>query len=110
MSTRTISAPQIVMEGDNPRARLSDPITSHEAADGTADQVKESQSAVYSLLASNGAQADFELIKHLEGQWSPSRVRTARHELVGLGVVEDSGHFKKTPSNFRAKVWQVATP
>ncbi len=103
-----MTAPQIVMEGDNARARFTDPITSHEAADGTADQVKESQSAVYSLLESLGSMADFELIAHLEGHWSPSRVRTARHELVELGVVADSGRFKKTPSNFRAKVWQVS--
>ena len=108
MSSRTVPPRQIVMEGDNARARLTDPVTSHEAADGTADRVKESQSAVYSLLATLGDLADFELITHLEGQWSPSRVRTARHELVELGVVADSGQFRKTPSNFRAKVWQVA--
>lgn len=108
------------MEGDNARTRLTDPITSHKAADSNASRVKESQSYVYALFVFHGAMADHELIQRAEheqylygdkvdGTWSASRLRTARHELVELGVVADAGMFRNTPFGRRAKVWQVTS-
>ena len=102
-----MTVPQIVMDGDSPRARLTDPVTSHEAADSTAGSVKESQSWVFTLLDHFGPLADHELVEHSINTWSPSRIRTARHELVELGAVTDAGFYRFTPAGRRAKVWQV---
>lgn len=109
-------APQIVTAGDSARTRFTDPVTSHEAADSNTDLVKMSRTFVANLLDLSGPLADHELVEKAEAayrawpdapHWTPQRLRTARHELTELGVVEDTGIYRLTPSNRRAKVWAV---
>lgn len=97
-----------------PLARATDPITSDEAAQ-TVD-VAGSQARVLDLLSKFGAMADFELVAaaewyHADGpDYSPQRLRTARHELVGLGLVEDAGFYRLRPRSarpLRHKVWSL---
>lgn len=107
---------QIIMDNDSPRARLTDPVTSHAAADSTAHLLAESSAEVLFLLQSCGPLADHELVKfHTRDfgfigtapQFSPQRLRTARHELTETGHVMDTGIYRLTPSGRRAKVWGV---
>jgi hypothetical protein len=97
--------PQIVMADDSPRARRSDPITSHTAADRA--NLTGSQSAVHGALSRHGGLAPFELEQILP-LWSPSRIRTALTELAKQGLVERTDSTRVTPYGRDAHVWQVA--
>lgn len=98
-------------EWDSLKARAADPHTSHEAA--LSVDVKGSQVAVLRRLATEGPLADHETEFWLEFHgiaMSPSRVRTARSELVRLGYVHPvEGMFTKTPTGGKTQVWG-ATP
>ena len=99
MNTRSI-----VMEGDTARVRVTDPETSHESAD--TNDIHGSQVAVMLTLASNGPLADHELVARIPF-YSPSRVRTARHELETQGLVMFMGIYRLTPTKSRARVWSL---
>lgn len=92
-----MSVPQIVMEGDTARARLTDPLESHMAADGTAHQVWRSQQVVEQVLAESYAPLDdleiLPLAKAIE-PFSAARFRSARAELVERGVIVSAGRHK----------------
>lgn len=97
-----------------PLARATDPITSDEAAE-TVD-VAGSQARVLDLLDRFGPLADFELVAAADMfasdgfDYSPQRLRTARHELVEQGLVEDAGFYRVRPRSrrpLRHHVWQV---
>ena len=89
--------PQIVMEGDTARARLTDPLESHMAADGTMHQVWRSQQVVEQVLAESYAPLDdleiLPLAKAIE-PFSAARFRSARAELVERGVIVSAGRHK----------------
>jgi hypothetical protein len=85
-------------------ARRSDPDTSHDAAAST--DTFGSRADVLHILFHGGALADHELVAKLDW-FTPSRVRTARHELTEQGLVEATGYYRLTPSGRRAIVWQV---
>lgn len=94
---------------DSPRARRSDPQTSHEAAD-TNDTAR-SRAAVLAVL--NGSErplADFEIESvhrtFTRTPFTPSRLRTARHELEEDGVVIPVG-TTRTPTGRRATTWAI---
>jgi hypothetical protein len=101
------------MFDDNPRARLSDPETSHEAADG--NDVHGARHAVLAVLRGAGPFADFELERYYAHvtkgttlpQYTPQRLRTARKELVDAGAVVFSGSFRQTPTGGKSRVWAV---
>lgn len=102
---------------DTPRARRSDPITSHEAADSTQDKVAASRAFVLYLLRETGPVADHELVAAAQDlyvrlpevqKFSPSRLRTARHELAEEDKVIETGYYHLTESGRRAVVWEVA--
>lgn len=98
--------PPMIFPDDSARVRASDPVTSHEAADS--NDVAESQLQVLATLAKVGPLADHEIhewLTHVGILFSPSRVRTARHELLEAGLVEDTGMFHLTPARRRTKVW-----
>jgi len=108
MSTATITPPPIhsIFGDDSPRARRTDPLTSHEAAD--TNDVSKSIGWVLQTLARKSL-ADHELVGlaemhglHFTGQ----RLRTARAALVGMGLVEPSGIYRLTENNRRAIVWE----
>lgn len=94
----------ILLEDDSPRVRRTDPETAHEAADS--NDVHGSQVAVTLTLASNGPLADHELVARIPF-YSPSRVRTARHELLIDGLVTDAGYYHLTATGRRATVWSL---
>lgn len=104
--------PPMLWDTDVPRTRLTDPVTSHEAADQTADTVAASQAAVLGVLRDFGPLADFEVAYRLAGRFSESRMRTARNELAANGLVEFTGgyHMKHTGRRTtRCQVWQAVT-
>lgn len=105
------------LNGPGPRARRSDPITSHEAADS--NDVYPSQTYVFDLLWLLGPSTDHELVAAAEKDfkehpeqvaWTPQRLRSARSELAGRGlVVHPEGEYRPSPSGRRAQVWRVAS-
>jgi hypothetical protein len=98
-----------VFPDDTPRARRSDPLTSHEAAD--TNDIAGSRSAVLQVLtASQKPLADHEIEMahrlYVYRPYTSSRLRTARHELVTDGLIESSG-TTRTPSGRRTQTWTL---
>jgi hypothetical protein len=92
---------------DTPRVRRGDPLTSHAAAD-TSRSVTQSRALVLAVLTHRGPLADHELVDCLRHEYmTPQRVRTARHELVERGLVENTGATRKTATGRNAVVWAV---
>lgn len=92
--------------GDNPRVRKSSPDTSHAAADG--NDVRGSRAAVLAAFYDRNFMADHELVDHLAGTpYTPSRIRTARHELACDGVLEFAGYKTPTRTGALARVWTL---
>lgn len=89
-------------------ARRSDPPTSHEAAASlTPEALQDSQKAVLEMLERYGPRTDTDLVA-LVRDYSSSRVRTARAELVTLGRVADSGQRIVLMSGRKSIVWKLA--
>jgi hypothetical protein len=93
-----------------PFARITDPVTSHEAAESV-DNVSETQK--YILKALNHPRTDPDLAEaYLNLKGSPraslSGIRSRRAELVAKGLVKDTGDRVKLESGRRAIVWAVA--
>jgi hypothetical protein len=105
-----------IWPGDSPRARTTDRLTSHEAADATAPHIAASQAAVRHVLSSAplaGAipLTDVEIARYaaeLGYRFSDSRLRTARRELEDMGIVESAGTVKPSGSRTRFTVWKLA--
>lgn len=105
-----------ILPDDSPRVRASDPVTSHRAADATRKSRSGSRDAVLKALHQDGPLADHELVLavqtdatwNLTRMYSPSRIRTARAELVELGLVTQAGFTRKTVSGLDAIVWEVS--
>jgi hypothetical protein len=103
-----VSVPQIVMAGDSPRARLFDPVESHEAADASTTSVAASQAAVLAVLEFGIALTDKQIVVEIRrtGQrFSDSRVRSARSELERDGRVHKAGRVKQ--DGVHASVWRI---
>lgn len=97
--------PQIVMNGDSPRARRNDPIESHQAADSS--NLHDSQQAVLTALAVHKHLAAHEL-EALLPEWSGSRIRTALSELRDQGRVQVAkDEHRETRFGRSAQVWEV---
>lgn len=103
-----------IFPDDSPRARLSDPDTSHEAADSTTNKRAASQAEVIRILTEFHMLADHQIVQAHQAiqerigedpKFSPQRLRTARHELVEFGLVKFTGLYTLTPSGRRARVW-----
>lgn len=95
--------PSIILTGDSPRVRKSDPVTSHQAAD--ASNRADSKKAVLTALRVHKHLAAFELEAVLP-DWSPSRIRTALTELAEEGLVVRSDRTRLTRYNKPAHVWE----
>ena len=110
MNTNTVPA---ILPDDSPRARRTDPSTSHESADS--NNVTGARLEVFALMSE--PLADHELVaKHAEVQalvgepvtYTPQRLRTARAELTESGLVEFTGMYRLTHTGRRAQVWAVS--
>lgn len=100
----------IVFPDDSPRARRSDPISSHEAADATAGSVWASQQAALDIMRAHGKPMTALQIEQIaaarELPYSPSRMRSTLSELVELGSVERDG-FTAPPRGRRRQLWRL---
>jgi plasmid stability protein len=106
-----------VARASTPRARRTDPGTSHRAARSVRD-LTEKQAAVYALLRDLGPMSDARLVNeyrirlaHRRGPSRPvaqssSGIRTRRSELVRGGLVAKGGE-QLLPSGRWATVWAV---
>jgi hypothetical protein len=96
-----------------PHARMTDPITSHLAADSISKgELAKTQILIVSCFA-GGPLPDFELVEMFQTLYpnvaSESGIRTRRAELVKLGVVADTGEKVKIPNSGRlAIVWGLS--
>jgi hypothetical protein len=107
-----------VLDGRHADTRRADPETSHEARDSISEEaLAESQAEVLAILHLYGPQADHDTLtihelRHGVGATqillSGQRLRTARNELVELGLVVQTKGEALTPSGRRAKVWGVS--
>lgn len=89
-------------------ARSSDPLTSFSA--GASVNKRQSQAMVLAALRYIGPVTDERLLDHLATNGlpiTPSRARTARHELVLAGLVREAGEGR-TRSGRRALLWEAA--
>jgi hypothetical protein len=91
------------------RARVTDPETSHEAAESV-DRVTETQE--YILRALRRPRADVELVEAYRSfkrapRASESGIRSRRAELVDRGLVVDTGRRVRLDSGRYAIVWGV---
>lgn len=98
---------------DSPRARKTDPPTSHAAADSNR---LDSRAQVLAILRMCGPLADHELVDQFDLyaarmgiRFTPQRLRTARAELTRDGLVEYTGIDRLTPTGRRAQVWAVTS-
>lgn len=89
------------------KARKTDPKTSHDAADSVKDITRTQE---YILKALRKPRNDSQLIEAYRSfktapQASESGIRSRRSELVGAGLVTDSGNRVKMPSGRYSIVW-----
>lgn len=95
-------------------ARLTDPATSHENGPSANTAV---HAGIRMILNRNGKQPHFELVR-IYTDWmemdaamfppaTPQRIRTATHELVQAGFVENSGTRRKNERGRSCIEWQL---
>jgi hypothetical protein len=95
-----------------PRARTSDPSTSHEAA-ASVQRVSKTQAAILFIL--QYPMSDERLIDSyysmsgagMAPNAAPSGIRSRRKELVDLGLVADTGERERLASGRHAILWQT---
>lgn len=107
----------VTVTAAEPRARNTDPGTSHAAAMSVED-IRESQKAVLGVFKRWGSMIDEELVARYEGasgagqlpQQSESGVRTRRRELVDAGLLRDTGQKRKNSHGRDAILWGLPEP
>lgn len=94
-------------------ARITDPITSKEAAASVA-HISEKMQIIVDILKTGPAdethisqQYDWLVLLGKAPMSSPSGLRTLRANLVKMGIVEESGQYSKTPSGRRSIIWRL---
>ena len=107
-------------EAVKPRARTTDPDTSHEAAKSV-DDLTAKQMAVYDVMLRIGPATDERIrqayeIRHKQGfsdlypKQSESGLRTRRSELVKAGFVFDTGGRESMSTGRMAILWKAKQP
>lgn len=88
-------------------ARNTDPDTSHEAAEAIAPRIAQVQAAVLRFAALCGGRGftDLDLNAHFAS--GSSTYRSRRAELVGLGLVEDSGIRTGNGKGRKHALWRI---
>ena len=90
-----------------PRARATDPDTSHAAA-ASVNRVSETHQAIYTLILHHGPITDEALLPLLHKTFSlvsPSGARSRRAELVKMGRVRNTGNTAILESGRQATLW-----
>ena len=94
-------------------ARITDPKTSHDAADSVRD-ISKTQQAILNILT-NKPMCD-ELLVEYWGEWkeelpkaTPQSIRARRAELVKMGLVEYSGSDQLMSTGRYGRVWQATS-
>lgn len=102
------AASEVYGLGERAMARATDPDTSHDAAASISEgALRDSQRFVWQILKWNGPRSDTGISGLSLAQYSDSRLRTARCELVRKGLVRDSGRRERTPSGRWAAIWEL---
>ena len=105
--------PEIIYSNTTPRARNTDPETSHAAAASvTFETLTWMQALVLQTLHTHGPMTDEQLcVRIADDQEEPvsvSGVRTRRSELAAAGMVVDTGKRMPTRTGRQAIVWSLA--
>ena len=100
------------LELDTPRARRTDPGTSHAAAGSVdRDRLPSTQRAILTMLQYGGPMTDEQMWDRwhemLLEEISPSGLRTRRAELVAKGFVRDTGWRRSLRTGRSAIVWEA---
>jgi hypothetical protein len=98
-----------------PHARLTDPETSHEAADSVRNLTL-TKKAIVSIFEKHNSLSDYHLQIAYRGlvsggdapKASESGIRSRRAELVDEGILEDSGYRIALESGRSAILWKLA--
>ena len=102
--------PEVMYKHTTPRARNTDPDTSHQAAASVAiDTLTRTQALILEALRAHGPLTDEQLCQRIaEVERKPvsvSGIRTRRSELVTAGRVVDTGERRQTATGRQAIVW-----
>jgi hypothetical protein len=99
------------------RARDTDPVTSHEAAESVSQaSMTRTRERILLILQTRRSLSDLGIWDAWQRKWwqeagqsqiSPSGLRTRRSELVRLGLIRDSGQYEILPSGRRAILWEL---
>ncbi|MCP4743224.1 MAG: hypothetical protein GY871_13525 [Actinomycetales bacterium] len=105
--------PGVIYSNTTPRARNTDPTTSHQAAASVApDTLTRTQALILEALRAHGPLTDEQLcqrIAQVERKYlAVSGIRTRRSELVKAGRVIDTGDRQPMLSGRPAIVWGIA--
>ena len=105
--------PAVVYSNTTPRARNTDPTTSHNAAASVAtDTLTRTQALILEALRAHGPLTDEQLCQRIADverkPVSVSGIRTRRSELVTAGRVIDTGRRQPTLTGRSAIVWKLA--
>lgn len=103
--------PAVIYHHDTPRARVTDPATSHAAA-ASVTNVTDTQHRILAAYRQHGPMTDEELCQRLAAETgrpvSVSGIRTRRAELVEMGKVHDTDTGKPTTTGRMAIVWNAS--
>lgn len=105
-----------IFDEDEPRARRSDPLPSHQAADVSASSVKEVKRRILRLFLEHGEMTFHELkLKYFDEQklqgWPPISNESPRKrcgELVKLGLLVPTDETRPGESSVRIQVLRLA--
>lgn len=105
--------PEVIYSNTTPRARNTDPATSHQAAATiTLSTVTDTQRMILDALQAHGPLTDEQLCQRIaEIERKPvsvSGIRTRRSELAADGRVIDTGDRQPTRAGRQAIVWGIA--
>lgn len=101
--------------GDAPRARRTDPITSHQAADGSAAGLSQMKQNILGLFREFGAMTDSELNDRYQQVWEergwkparPDTPRKRRSDLVAEGYLFATSETRVNGFGSAEQVWAV---
>lgn len=103
----------ILFPNDTPRARATDPTSSHEAADATTSIVQASQRAVAAIFEQQAKPLTEKEVEQLGIfryglPYSESRLRSACSELETLGILKRDGFIRRPGNARRRQLWTLA--